>query len=182
MRSGLPLFSGITTFRDAQGRFAFRYPSDWFRDELADDREGAIVSPEDGRDPATYFAVWVAPLEVGVVADDLPELRRGFDDGLAALPDLVIESGTEDTYGNIVKVERVLTYTEDGATRRRRVWGMYVDTWQILATFQGSTIEEYDYWLPMGNYCYATFELPEALWFATDPELRPKLPAQQPSE
>ncbi len=180
-RSGLPLFTGITTYRDEQGRFSFRHPSDWIRDELADDREGVIIRPE-ADDPDTYFAVWVSPLETAVVADDLPELRSGFDDGLTALPDVTVESDRDDLYGNIVKVERLFTFTEGGATRKRRVWGMYVDTWQVLVSFQGSTVGEYDYWLPMGNYCYATFELPEALWFATDPELQAKLGPQSKPE
>jgi len=29
----------------------------------------------------------------------------------------------------------------------------------------------YDYWFAMANYSYATFHLPEALWFATDRDL-----------
>ncbi len=177
MRTGLPLFSGVTTYRDEQGRFAFRHPSDWTCEELADDREGVISRPEP-EDQDTYFAVWIAPLEMGVVAEDLEELRKGFDDGLAKLPGLTIESASENTYGNIVKLERQLTFTDGSAVRRRKVWGMYVDTWQLVVSYQGSTIEEYDYWLPMGNYCYATFELPEALWFATDPELRPTPPEE----
>lgn len=41
-----------------------------------------------------------------------------------------------------------------------------------MLVWQGSTVDEYDYWLPMGNYSYATFEIPEALWFATDRDLK----------
>ncbi len=180
-RSGLPMFTGITTYRDPLGRFSFRHPSDWIRDDLADDREGLIIRPEPD-DQDTYFAVWVSPLEERVVADDLPDLRRGFDDGLQALPDAAVESSHEDLYGNIIKLDRLVTFTEAGATRKRRVWGMYVDTWQVLISFQGSVPGEYDYWLPMGNYCYATFELPEALWFATDPELQAKFGRPSGSE
>ena len=29
----------------------------------------------------------------------------------------------------------------------------------------------YEHWLPMGNYAYGTFQIPEALWFATDRDL-----------
>ena len=179
-RTGLPLFSGITTYRDEVGRFAFRHPSDWEREELADDLEGVIVRPEVD-DQNTYFAVWVAPVETAVVADDLAELRRGFDDGLAKLPGLTIESTQDDTFGNIVRLERLLTFTEPAGTRRRKVWGMYVHTWQVLVSYQGSSVEEYDYWLPMGNYCFNTFELPEVLWFATDPELHPP-PSTEPTD
>lgn len=173
-RSGLPAFTGITTYQDPQGRYKFRHPSDWDRDELADDREGVIVRPELD-DGDTYFAVWIQPLDIAVEAEDLPELREGFDAGLAKLADAAVTPLREDTYGNIVKVERLVDFVESGVTRRRHAWGMYVDKWQLLVSFQGSTVEEYEYWLPMGNYCFNTFELPEYLWFATDPEVNPQL-------
>ena len=38
-----------------------------------------------------------------------------------------------------------------------------------VVVFQGETPEEYHYWLPMGNYCFTSFQLPMALWYATDP-------------
>lgn len=169
-RSGLPAFTGITTYRDPQGRFEFRHPSDWDRYELDEDRDGVLIRPE-VEDEHTYFAIWISPLSIGVVADDLPELRRGFDDGLGRLADARIDKAADDTYGNIVKLERWLTFTEAGVVRKRRTWGLYVDTWQLVATYQGSTVGEYDYWEPMGNYCFATFQLPNELWFATDPEI-----------
>lgn len=170
-RSGLPLFTGITTYQDPQGRFKFRHPSDWIRSDLEEDREGVHVRPEED-DLETHFAVWISSHDVHVVADDLPEVKRGFDDGMASLPDLNVEFANEDTVNNIVRVERVVTFTGGGETRRRKVWALYVDTFQLLVVYQGSTIGEYDYWLPMGNYCFQTFELPNELWFATDPELQ----------
>lgn len=169
-RTGRPRFTGITTYTDEQGRYEFRHPWDWERSELDDDLDGVIVQPEQD-DPATYFAVWVSPLELSVVAEDLPDLRAGFDDGLNQLADLTIESATENTYNNIVKVERTVTFTEDGATRKRRVWALYADRWQFVVAFQGSTVEEFHYWLPMGNYCFTSFQLPHALWFASDPSV-----------
>lgn len=173
-RTGLPAFTGITTFQDPKGRYKFRHPSDWDRDELADDLDGIIVRPEPD-DGDTYFAIWIQPLEIAVEAADLPELRDGFDAGLAKLPEAVITPLREDTYGNIVKVERLVDFVESGVTRRRHAWGLYADKWQLLVSYQGSTVEEYEYWLPMGNYCFNTFELPEVLWFATDPEVNPRL-------
>lgn len=170
MRTGRPQFTGITTYRDEQGRFEFRHPWGWERSDLEDDRDGVIAQPE-ADDEASYFAVWVTKLELNVVADDLPDLRAGFDDGLSRLPDLVVEESTERTYNNIVKLERTVTFSEDGQTRKRRVWGLYANEWQFVVAFQGSTVEEYHYWLPMGNYCFTSFNLPQALWHATDPSL-----------
>jgi hypothetical protein len=167
---GLPAFTGITTYRDPLGRFEFRHPAGWTRSELDDDLDGIIVRPEE-EEQNTYFAVWISSLPQSVSARDLPELKEGFDDGLAQLPDAQIESGEEQTYGNIVKVERVVSFTENGETRKRRVWGMYVDTFQMVVVWQGRSVKEYDYWYPMGNYCFSMFKIPDELWFATDPEV-----------
>lgn len=167
---GLPAFTGITTYRDPQGRFEFRHPAGWTRSDLDDDLDGIIVRPEE-EEENTYFAIWVSSLPEKVVASDLPELKAGFDDGLERLADLQVESAKDTTYGNIVKLERVLTFSEEENTRKRRVWGMYVDTFQIVVVWQGSSVKEYDYWYPMGNYCFSMFKLPDELWFATDPEV-----------
>jgi len=169
-RSGLPRFKGIHTYQDPQGRFEFRHPWEWEESELEDDRDGLIVSPIDA-DDETYFAVWVTPLETSVVADDLPVLREGLDAGLAKLDDVAVESSDEKTYNNIVRLERLLTFTENGVRRKRRIWALYADYWQFVVAFQGSTVNEYEYWLPMGNYCFTSFNLPEALWYATDPSV-----------
>lgn len=177
VRTGRPQFTGITTYDDPEGRFAFRHPWGWHRSEL-EGRDGVIVRPEED-DQATYFAVAVAKLEVSVVADDLPALREGFEAGLAELTDVEVEGADDQNYNDIVKIERTFTFTEGGQRRKRRVWAMHADTWQYLVAFQGSTVEEYQYWLPMGNYCFTAFTLPQALWFATDPELRGGPPAEQ---
>ncbi|MET0695263.1 MAG: hypothetical protein ABWY56_15125 [Propionibacteriaceae bacterium] len=167
-RSGQPRFTGVTTYTDALGRYEFRHPSDWFRADLDDGVDGVMVGPEP-EDEATHFAVAVTDLGVGVVADDLDVLRAGFDDGLAALPDLQVESLRDDTYNDIVKLERTITFTDGNVTRKRRVWSLYADHWQFTVVYQGSSVAEFDYWLPMANYCFTAFQLPLALWFATDP-------------
>jgi hypothetical protein len=169
-RTELPQFTGINSFHDHLGRYEFRYPWDWIESELEDDREGVILRPVD-EDQNTYFAVWVNELEVTVVADDLPDLREGFEAGLKELDAIDIEKANDENYNNIVKIERIFTFNQDGQIRKRRVWALYADRWQFLVVYQGSTIEEYEYWLPMGNYCFTAFKLPQALWFATDPSV-----------
>ncbi len=119
-------------------------------------------------DEATHFAIAVRDLEVTVTADDLPLLREGFDEGIAALPGVSVEDSSDNTYNDIVKLERVLAFGDGGEARKRRVWSMYADHWQFIVLFQGATVDEYHYWLPMGNYCFTSFQLPMALWFATD--------------
>lgn len=166
-----PRFRGVTTYRDPMGRFAFRYPSDWNSFELADDREGTLFSPED-EPPATYFAAWIGKLDEHVVAEDMETLREGIEEGLAQLPEYSNEESHDDTYGNLVKFERIYTFRDGDTIRKRRVWMMYIDVWQLVLVFQGANPDEYKYWLPMGNYSFSTFELPQELWFATDRDLQ----------
>src|SRR5262245_29176453 len=165
-----PRYYGIITYRDPHGRFSFQYPSDWHVFELEDQREGLLVSPE-AENPQTWFSVWVSRLELKVVAEDLAELKDGVDEGLQLLTDVKVESASEDALNNLIKFERVYTFREGETIRKRRSWFLYVDTWLMVVTYQGATEEEYAYWLPMGNYSFLRFELPEALWFATDRDL-----------
>lgn len=171
VRVGRPQFVGITTYRDGQGRYEFRHPVGWERAELTDPLDGLVVRPEID-DDETYFAVALSDLDVSVAADDLDVLGEGFDAGIAGLPDAIVVESSEQNYNDIVKIDRTITFTSDGRTRKRHSWGLYADRWQFLVTFQGSTAEEYHYWLPMGNYCFSTFQLPFALWFATDPNVQ----------
>ena len=192
-----PKFTGTQMYRDPLGRFSFWHPSDWATFEIKEGvpktlgkkskarvtaakrateeqplpvREGAGAAP-DPDDPHTSISVWVSPLAETVVAEDLEELRSGVDDGLAALEDCAVETAKDDLLGNLVKFERIYEFTEDGQRRKRRQWVMYVDTWLMCVTWQGSSPEVYKYWLAMANYTFNTFQIPEALWFATDRDL-----------
>ncbi len=120
----------------------------------------------------------MSKLPEAVVQADLPVLVEGFDAGLGKLADVVIESSKDDTFNDIIRLERYLTFTDDGHTRRRRMWAMYAAQWQLLIVYQGSSVEEFDYWEAMANYCFSSFELPQELWFATDPELRARFPGE----
>ncbi len=165
-----PRFYGVRTYLDPQGRFFFRYPTGWYQFELADGREGVLFSPE-AVNPQTWFSVWIRRLDAHVVAEDMDDLRVGVDEGLAQLPECRIESQAEEVLSNLIKFERIYTFREEGVIRKRKVWILYVDTWQMVVTWQGATEEEYKYWLPMGNYAFFTFNLPPELWFATDRDL-----------
>jgi hypothetical protein len=165
-----PQFYGVRVYQDPQGRFTFRYPTGWHQFELSDDREGVLFSP-DAANPLTAFSVWVQALDTRVVAEDLEDLRLGVNEGLSQFAEYTSESESEEVLGNLIKFERIFTFREDGVTRKRKTWILYVDTWQIVATWQGATEEDYSYWLPMGNYAFFMFNIPEALWFATDRDL-----------
>jgi hypothetical protein len=165
-----PRFRGVRTYKDPKGRFSFRYPSDWHKFELLGDREGIMCSPESDN-PQTFFSVWVSLLDESVVAEDAEELRLGVDQGLSDLPESNIEAEREDVLGNLIKFERVFTFNDNGAIRKRKFWILYVDKWLIVVTWQGADAAEYHYWYPMANYSFNTFNLPETLWFSTDRDL-----------
>jgi hypothetical protein len=164
-----PRFYGVTTFRDPLGRFSVRYPTNWHRFDL-EGKDGIRVAPTTD-DPDTWFTASVEPLDVVVVAEDLDDLKQGVVAGLAQLPDCNVETESEVILGNLIKFERVFTFTENGVVRKRKFWILYVDKWLINLAWQGSTPEEYGYWEPIAAYAYQTFEIPQALWFATDRDL-----------
>jgi hypothetical protein len=165
-----PKYRGIRTYVDPQGRFKFRYPSDWHQHELADGRDGVLFSPH-SENPETWFAVWATRLEHTVQAGDLSVLREGVNEGLYQLPGVRIESSSEDTLGDLLRFERLYTFEENGATRQRKVWILYVYKWAFALVAQGATPEEYEYWSIMLQNCIDEFDLAPALWFASDPEL-----------
>ncbi len=165
-----PRFRGVDTYQDPQGRFTFRYPIDWHQFDLEGDREGVMFSPE-ANNPKTWFSVWISRLDEAVVAEDLEDLRQGVNEGLSELTECHVESKSEDVLGNLIKFDRIFTFQEDGAIRKRRLWILYVDKWLMVLTWQGSSPEEYKYWYPMANYAFMTFNIPEELWFATDRDL-----------
>jgi hypothetical protein len=165
-----PKYSGIRTYRDPVGRFQLRYPAGWHQYELADQRDGVMFSPH-GENPMTWFSIWSTRLEHAVVAEDLDLLREGVAEGLSQLPDVHIESSSDDTFDNLIRFERIYTFEDDGAVRKRRVWMMYVWKWLFTLVAQGETAEEFAYWRMMLNDFFRYFELAHELWFASDREL-----------
>jgi hypothetical protein len=164
-----PRFYGVDTHKDALGRFSIRFPSTWTQLSV-EGSEGVSWVPN-ANDLATVFSVTLTRLATNVVAEDFDDVRAGVEEGLAQLPDCHVESTYEAVLSNLLKFERVFTFREAGETRKRKQWLLYVDTWLMVLTWQGCDVEEFDYWLAMANYMFATFEIPEALWFATDRDL-----------
>ena len=192
-----PKFSGTEMYRDPLGRFSVWHASDWPTFKIEEGvpkargkkskarltaakkateeqplpvREGFGATP-DPDDPHTHFSAWVSPLAEKAGAEDLDELRQAVDDGLAALQDCSVELSKDDALGNLLKFERIYEFTENGERRKRRQWVMYVDMWLMCVTWQGSSPEAYKHWYALVNYSFNTFQIPEALWFATDRDL-----------
>ena len=169
-----PRYKGIKSFRDPQGRYLFRYPSRWHVHELAEGRDGVLVSPE-AEDPSTWFSVWTSPLPDIVTAADVDVLREGVDEGLYQLPRVQLESSAETILGNLLRFERVYSFSENGSTRQRKVWMLYVYKWALVLIAQGETPEEFDHWSVMLQDCFDSFDLAPTLWFASDPDNEGKI-------
>ncbi|MBN1936785.1 MAG: hypothetical protein JW934_19145 [Anaerolineae bacterium] len=167
-----PAYTGIRTYRDPGGRFMFRYPKEWRQFELEDHRDGVMYSPE-SESPNTWFAVWASELPYPVMAADLDVLREGVNEGLTRLDDLHVEFESEDVIGNLCRFKRTYTLTDQSQTRKRQVWMIYVYRWLFVLTAQGDSPEAYQHWSMMLNDCLNSFDLADALWFASDPEKMP---------
>lgn len=169
-----PRFSGVVVHKDRLGRYSIRYPNDWdlfiYDGEAEGEHDGVTFRPNPD-DPKTFFNVWIRELEQGVVAEDLDALRDGIREGLKQLPEIAIDSFVEIPIDNLLKFEMVYGFREGEATLKRKSWVLFADRWQYMLTWQGSSPEEYEYWLAMANYSFANFELPQALMFATDREM-----------
>ena len=107
-----------------------------------------MYSPH-AENPQTWFSVWVVDLKEKIVAEDLPVLRQGVEQGLAKLDDVQIEESTDNALSNLVKFERIFTFRDGEARRKWKQWQLYVDHWLMVVTYQGESLEEYDYWLPI---------------------------------
>lgn len=178
-RPARPQWTGVETYPDPHGRFTLRRPSNWHVFELDNNLDGVLFAPH-SENPQTFISVWARKLETHVVLEDQPIVRDGVTEGLAQLPDYQLISEEDSAYGNLLKFERIYTFRDGDAIRKRRVWMMYVDVWQIVLTFQGESVDEYEYWLPMGNYTFFHFTLPPELWFATDRDLNKPSPVEKP--
>jgi hypothetical protein len=78
---------------------------------------------------------------------------------LSCLPGLQIESADDSQNGARLTFERVFTFQDGGAVRKRHIRLIYVGATLYSLIAQGAGEDAYTYWLSMLNYCYRTFEL-----------------------
>jgi hypothetical protein len=168
-----PKFTGVDTYKDRLGRYTVRYPSDWHRFDLDSGLDGQLFSPS-ATNTDTYVASWAQDLEFDVEAKDLDDIVKAFDKGLESLENCQILESNDAVIGNLIKLERFYTYDDNGVTRKRKVWAMYVSHWLMVLTYQGETVEEWEHWYAMANQSFFHFIIPMELWFAADRDLNQK--------
>lgn len=141
-----PKFKGLSWHRSQY--YSFFVPLDWNKSNWPDQRPGVIYAPTTD-DPATMLAVEVRDLGTQITPDDLDDLYEGFLDGIKELPACEIESHEHWIRGELIGLEARYTFTDPDIRRKRWVRQFYHQTRQIAMTAQGSSVEAFDYWLPM---------------------------------
>jgi hypothetical protein len=165
-------FTGVDTFTDVHQRYQFRFPTDWAKYELDGYPEGVMFSPYPNLEsPKTFISAYAIPLEFEVVAEDMDDLTEAVNEGLHQFDAVNIEHQANDAFGNLLKFDRTFTFREGDDTRKRHTWILYVGKWQIVFAYQGETVEDFDFWLPMGNTMFFHIKIPDSFWFATDRDL-----------
>ncbi len=141
-----PAIKGLTWHRDRY--YSFFAPMDWHRFVWPDEQYGEIYGP-DPDDPSTVFGVVLQDLGTAPTPDDLDVLAEGFFETIESLPEVTIESRSQEVIGGLLLLETKYTCREGGDIHKRWVRVYYHETRQITMLAQGSTPETYDYWLPM---------------------------------
>jgi hypothetical protein len=156
--SDRPAFEGLVLMQDTEWRYHFWYPKGWHRYELTAGREGVLCSPQ-AEDPSTFFSVHVVKLATAVGPDDVDVLQEGIEEGLSQLPGLNVELAQSSQAAGQITFERVYTFVDGAATRKRRIRLIYAGNRLYSLMSQGSSVDEYEHWLSMLHYCHLTFRL-----------------------
>lgn len=152
-----PSFEGLMLEQDREWQYYFWYPKGWYRYELGNGRNGVLCSPEDEH-PNTYFSVETQRLPAAALAEDIEALRQGIQEGLSQLPNLCVESTDETVADGRIVLERVFTFADGDAVRKRRIRLLYAGSTLYSLIAQGSSEQDYEHWLSMLNYCHLTFQ------------------------
>jgi hypothetical protein len=153
-----PRYTGLVKYTAEQDGYALWLPSGWHWFEMGEPRRGMIFSPHAAL-PAASFSVEKTILLYAVSKEDLPILRKGFQKGLANLPDVVIETQNEIVEEKIMALEAHLTFLDQGQTKKRWIRIIYAGEAQLTLIAEGAPPEEYEYWLPMFYNIMATMTL-----------------------
>jgi hypothetical protein len=96
-------------------------------------------------------------LDAEITEADLPDLRAGLLEGLAALPDCEILSEKQITLEKAIGFDFVLTFSLEGAPCKRRMTLLYLKHQQYTIYGQGVPQEDYDVFKNTFDYLYLTF-------------------------
>ncbi len=141
-----PVFKGLHWYRDEH--YSFFVPTDWPHSKRSDGKEGVLFQP-DASDNKTLLAAEVTPMETSFTSEDKEDLKEGFLEGIKALQDVSIEETKDWEVSNVICLEARFSYTEQNQKLKRWIRVLYRKDQQVSMIAQGSSVEAFDYWLPM---------------------------------
>lgn len=143
-----PVYTGMRKHKDSEAGFSIWLPSDWHRTDMTGEHHGVIYSPYPN-DINTCFAAEKKILDYKVTAEDVPAMRKSFEQALNEMPGVEIEMTDVTVTKTLIIFEAKFTFLEGEQRRKRWLRNVYWEEGQLILIAQGSTAEEYDYWLPM---------------------------------
>ena len=139
--------AGLETYQDPKKRFAFDYPSEWLKLNVAGEVADGIALLPVATDNLTCLSVEVVNLGVRVTGADLKTLREGFVVGLDQLVDSQIDS-LQVYFDGTAALAAHQTYSDGWGYRERFVWLLYRNATMVRVVAQGSSGEEFRIWAP----------------------------------
>jgi hypothetical protein len=151
-----PRYVGMYNYADENGGYTIWLPTGWYQTVMANGHQGVIFSPY----PDNIFTGFMAEkylLSDPVTQADLPVLRESFERCIQGLPGVEVESFTYTPTSTLITLEARFTYLDGDVMRKRWVREIYWDEGLLVFIAQGSTADEFDYWLPMFYNTMVTF-------------------------
>ena len=143
-----PQYSGLVKYTSKRDGYALWLPLGWHSFEMGNGRHGIIFSPNSAL-PAPAFSIEKTVLPYSVTKEDLPILKEGFQKGLSNLSPVEIETQNEIIEDKIMALEARLTFLDQGQTKKRWIRIIYSGEAQLTMIAEGTSPEEFEYWLPM---------------------------------
>jgi hypothetical protein len=142
-----PAYTGMKAYHDSSG-ITLWLPTEWNQFDLQPGHQGVLFSPYKD-DLNTGILAEKFRLKVKVNQKDLEVLREGFMAGIHALPGVEIEKEGESISKTLSFFEVRFSFLDGDIRRKRWIRNIYWGKSNYVIIAQGSTVELYEYWLPM---------------------------------
>jgi hypothetical protein len=144
-----PVYKGMINYIDPAG-FSIWLPDDWKKIELTGEHEGVLYTPVPD-DINTGFLAKRHRLQRRVKKSDMPVIRDVFMADVRALEGVEIDEDSVEEYitDRLSFFQVRFTFPEGDVRRKRWIKNIYWGKNNYVLIAQGSTIEDFDYWLPM---------------------------------
>lgn len=153
-----PVYKGMTGHQDKEAGYVIWVPSDWTQVKMKRPHHGWLYLPKKD-DYNTSLLVEKHKLKYSVTEEDMPMLLESFKEGMLALPGVEVESTEESLSKSVNIFDARFTFLEGEFRRKRWVRNIYWGNGQLVLIAQGSTPEDFEYWLPMFYNSFMTLNI-----------------------